>query len=124
MRIGAGKGSGWGVLAMVLAASGCASKAGSIGAMLGQNHETGRVTVRSVPEDMEAWKAGVLEDDELLLIDGVDVRRMTPEQVHEALAGPQGSYVSLTLLRNRQILRVKVRRGPLKNTPKRQGASP
>ena len=94
---------------------GCAMGQGSIGAKLVKNNDTGRVQVREVPADMYAWHAGLRPDDELLRIDGRDVRTMTPEQIHEALVGPIGSSVHLTVMRDGAVIEVTVRRGPLKD---------
>lgn len=87
---------------------------GSIGAILGKNHATGRVTVREVPPDMGSARAGLRPGDQLLLIDGRDVRSMTAEQIHEALVGPIGSKVALTVERDGRILRLEVLRERLK----------
>jgi len=99
--------------ALVLAA-GCGSSLGSIGAILGKGHADGRVVVREVPEGMEASRAGLQPGDQVLSIDGRDARRMTAEQVHEALVGPVGTTVDLTVVRGDEVLRLRVRRGPLR----------
>lgn len=82
--------------------------------MLGQQHGTGELTVREVPAGMEAHRAGLEPGDRILLIDGRDVRTMDPTQVHEALVGPIGSTVDLTVLRGEQVLRLRVKRGKLR----------
>jgi len=94
---------------------GCGPGMGSIGAMLGKNHDTGRVTVREVPPDMEGARAGLRPGDQILLIDGRDARHMSAEDIHDALIGPIGSKVALTVERDGRIVRVEVRRGPLRN---------
>jgi len=63
---------------------------------------------------MEGAKAGLIAGDEILTIDGRDVRRMTAQEVHEALVGPIDSTVDLTILRNGEVVRLQVRRGPLR----------
>ena len=105
-------GRGW-LVAWVLLLS-CSPSTGSIGAMLGKHHGTGQVTVREVPADMEAARAGLRPGDRIILIEGRDARHMTAEEVHEALIGPIGSTVALTVERDGQILRLNVRRGRLK----------
>ena len=55
--------------------------------MLGQARADGRVTVREVPPGYPAAAAGVVAGDEVLLIDGRDVRGMSPEAIHLALEG-------------------------------------
>ncbi len=102
------------VLLSFLALS-CSASTGSIGAILGKNHATGRVTVREVPPDMGSARAGLEPGDQVLLIDGRDVRSMTAEQIHEALVGPIGSKVALTVERDGRILRLEVVRGRLKD---------
>lgn len=114
--------SGWGwavVFTCGVVVTGCAAKGGLIGAIIAQKHSTGRVFVREVPSGMEAARAGVRVDDEVLLIDGRDVRLMTSEQVHEALSGPIGTQAALTLRRGESIVRVKVKRGIVGSGAKR-----
>ena len=98
------------VMALALEA-GCAARAGTIGAVLGQDAD-GRLFVRDVPEDLAAAQGGVRAGDEILLIDGRDARAMTPRGVHEALAGDVGESVRLTLVRDGQIVRVSLKRTP------------
>jgi C-terminal processing protease CtpA/Prc len=66
---------------------------------------------------MTAAQAGVEIGDEIVLIDGRDVRSMSPEAIHLALEGDERTAVSLTILRRGKILRISVKRGPLQ--PKR-----
>jgi C-terminal processing protease CtpA/Prc len=97
-----------------VAVAGCGSNMGSIGAMLGKSHADGRLVVKDTPQGMEAAKAGLQPGDEILTIDGRDARRMKAEEVHEALVGPVDSPVDLTVLRGDEVIRLRVRRGPLK----------
>lgn len=105
----------WVPVCLAVLLSACSGSMGSIGAMLGKHHTTGQVTVRDVPPDMEAARAGLRPGDQILLIEGRDARHMSAEEIHEALVGPIGSKVALTVEREGQILRLDVRRGPLKN---------
>jgi C-terminal processing protease CtpA/Prc len=57
--------------------------------------------------------------DQVLLVDGRDVRPMSPPELHAALYGEVGAEVKLTLVRSEQIVRVTLRR-----TPARQNARP
>ena len=98
----------------LVALAGCGACMGSIGAMLGKSHADGRVTVKDVPQGMEAAKAGLQPGDEILTIDGRDARRMKAEEVHEALVGTIGTTVDLTVLRGGEVIRMRVVRGPLK----------
>jgi C-terminal processing protease CtpA/Prc len=86
---------------------------GSIGAVLGQSRSDGRVTIRAAPPGFPAARAGLDAGDELLLIDGRDVRTMSPEAIHLALEGAVGTTVQLTLLRRGKVLRVALERAPL-----------
>ena len=99
---------------------GCASSwKGSVGAVLGKDNRTGRVFVRDAPPGMPAERAGIRPDDEITAIDDVPVGKMTPEQVHEKLAGDVGSKVKLTVLRPGDAPRdVLVERGPLRGESK------
>jgi len=108
----------WLVLAaLLLFLVSCGVPSGSIGAILGKHNETGRVTIREAPRGMGASDAGLLAGDQIVLIDGRDARKMTAEQVHEALSGPIGTTVALTVERDGQILRVSIKRGPLRRAP-------
>jgi carboxyl-terminal processing protease len=101
-------------LASVLTlAAACAARTGSIGAVLGQASADGRVIVRDAPPSRAAARAGVRSGDEILLIDGRDVRAMSPLAIHQALEGDVGTTVRLTLLRQGKIERISLRREPL-----------
>ena len=103
------------VVVLLVFVSGCGSTwKGSVGAVLGKDNRTGRVYVRDVPQGMGAEKAGILVEDEVTAIDGTPVAKMSPEEVHGALAGAVGSKVTLTLLRRGALVTVVVERGPLR----------
>jgi carboxyl-terminal processing protease len=68
--------------------------------------------MREVPNGLAAERAGLREGDEILFIDGQDVRSMTPAQIHNALAGDVREPVKLTLLRGEEVLRVTLKRTP------------
>jgi C-terminal processing protease CtpA/Prc len=99
-----------GLLAAALAC-GCGAERGTIGAMLIQSPD-GRLSVREAPAGLAAERAGVAPGDEVLLIDGRAVSRMSPKEVHRALSGEVGEPVKLTLVRGERIVRVSVRRTP------------
>lgn len=69
--------------------------------------------MRQAPAGHSAARAGLVAGDEILLIDGRDVRAMSPEAIHQALEGEVGTTVQLTLLRTGKIERVVLRREPL-----------
>lgn len=91
----------------------CAGRPGSIGAVLAQGSSNGRVTVREAPPGYPASRAGIEPGDEILLIEGRDVRSMTPEAIHQALEGDVGTQVKLTLLRRGKIERISLTRAAL-----------
>jgi C-terminal processing protease CtpA/Prc len=100
----------WRALALLAGLSlACAPERGTIGALLGQSGEQ-RLVVREVPPSLAAGQAGLKAGDELLLIDGRDVRELDERGVHRALAGDVGEPVKLTLLREGRVIRVTLRR--------------
>jgi C-terminal processing protease CtpA/Prc len=99
-----------GVLVLWLVLLGCGgSQRGTIGAVLAQRGD-GRVYVRDAPEGLGAEQAGLKPGDEILFIDGIHARAMTAQQVHQALSGPVGAPVKLTVLRDGKIVRLTVTR--------------
>ena len=98
---------------LALLTAGCFARPGSIGAVLAQSKGDGRVTVRETPPGLPAAEGGIVPGDEVLLIDGRDVRGMSPEAIHLALEGEIGSTVQVTLLRAGKVERIALRRAPL-----------
>jgi C-terminal processing protease CtpA/Prc len=94
---------------LALTCGACAAERGTIGAVLAQDAER-RLLVRDTPQGLSAERQGVEPGDEILLIDGRDVRGMSQDQVHDALSGEVDEPVKLTLLRGTQVLRVTLRR--------------
>jgi C-terminal processing protease CtpA/Prc len=90
---------------------GCAPRHGTIGAILAQSPD-GSLTIRDAPEGLAAEDAGLQPGDQILLIDGRDVRSMDPATVHQHLSGAIGEPVKLTVLRGDEVIRVTVRRSP------------
>jgi C-terminal processing protease CtpA/Prc len=99
----------WLIAILAILYLGCAAQRGTIGAMLGRRND-GRVFVREAPPGLAAEKAGVREGDEILLIDGADVRMMDDKRLHQALSGEIGDPVKLTLLRGERVVRVTLKR--------------
>ncbi|HEY8946322.1 MAG TPA: PDZ domain-containing protein [Polyangiaceae bacterium] len=95
----------------LLTVGACRADHGTIGAVLAQAPDR-RLTVREVPPGLSAAEGGVLPGDEILLIDGRDVRGMSSEHVHQALGGEVGEPVKLTLIRGDRVVRVTLRRTP------------
>ncbi len=92
----------------------CSSQRGTLGAVLGQSAE-GKRTVRQVPRGLGAAKAGLEPGDQILLIDGIDVRTLDERALQELLTGEVGQPVKLTVVRGGQVLRVTVVRTPAKH---------
>ena len=107
-------------LTIALLAGACGPGKGTIGAVLGQRDD-GTLHVRDVPDDLAADKAGLQPGDQVLLIDGMDVRGLSDVQVHQLLSGDVDQPVRLTVIRGDRVLRVTVKRTPAK---KRKAALP
>lgn len=96
-------------LALLLATAACGAPKGTIGAVLGRS-DRGQLRVRDAPADLGAAEAGLQQGDQILLIDGMDVRLLNDDDLRAALRGPPGSTVKLTVLRGERVVRVTVRR--------------
>jgi C-terminal processing protease CtpA/Prc len=96
-------------MTLMTALLGCGPNRGTIGAMLAQNTD-GELRVHSVPQGLAADTAGLLPNDQVLLIDGRDVRELSESGIHNALEGEPGSSVKLTILRGDEVLRLTVKR--------------
>jgi S1-C subfamily serine protease len=107
-------------LLTLLSALACEAPRGTIGAVIAQDGETGRLFVRDVPPGLAADKAGIKRGDEILLIDGLDVRAMNAHQIHAALSGDVDATVKLTLTRgDQQVIRATLKRTEAQKLVKR-----
>ncbi len=95
---------------------GCATQRGTIGAILAPQDD-GRILVHDAPRELAAARAGLLPGDEILLIDGQDVRAFDEKQLRAALSGDVGEPIALTVIRGDQVLRVTVKRTPSRHYP-------
>ena len=111
------------VVAALSAIASCAPGKGTIGAVIAQDNDSGRLFLREVPPDLAAARANLKAGDEILLIDGLDVRRMDAQQINSALTGDVDSPVKLTLIRQEQIVRVTLKRTEAQKLPKKTGKS-
>jgi len=98
-------------LFMAAAFVACAPRQGTIGAILGQSAD-GTLTIRDTQEELAAQRAGLQPGDQILLIDGRDVRAMDSATIHQQLSGAIGEPVKLTILRGDQVIRVTLERTP------------
>ena len=112
----------WSALPALL--PGCVAQHGTIGAVIAQEPDTGRLFLRDVPPGLAAAKAGLKTGDEILLIDGVDVRAMDAKQIHAVLTGDIDAAVKLTVVRGEQVLRVTVKRTEARKLLPPPGNSP
>jgi carboxyl-terminal processing protease len=96
---------------------------GSIGVVLGRHKSTGALHVRETPAGLTGALAGLKDGDQIKMIDGFLVDRLTPERIRELLRGPVGSKVILTVLRDDAVLHVEVTRAPLGRAPAASPAS-
>lgn len=105
-------------LAMLIASTAACSTTwtGSVGAVLAKDNTDGRLFVRETPPGMGAARAGVAIGDEVIAIEGTPVAKMTPAEVHEALAGKVGTKVKVTIVRAGSTIEYTVERGPLTGT--------
>ncbi len=110
-RRGRGFGRGVPVLLALAVLPACAGQAGTIGAALGQRAD-GRLFVREVPERLAARRYGLEPGDEILLIEGRDVRTMDEKAIHAALEGEVGDLVHLTIVHGEAVKRVTVKLSP------------
>ncbi len=97
------------VLACLMASCGQPPK-GTIGAVLLRQGSSGRVYLQDVPEHLAAGRAGLLPGDEILLIDGQDVRRLSDSDLGRLLEGNVGEPVNLTLSRAKEVLVIELKR--------------
>ncbi|MET0790612.1 MAG: PDZ domain-containing protein [Polyangiaceae bacterium] len=98
------------VLGSLSSLPGCLPQKGTIGAVIAQDDDSGRLFLREVPPDLAAARADLKVGDEILLIDGLDVRFMDAKQINTALVGEVDSPVKLTMIRGEQVLRVTLKR--------------
>jgi C-terminal processing protease CtpA/Prc len=110
------------ISALALLALGCGTQTGTIGAVIARSPE-GELTIHEVPRQLGADAAGLLPGDQILLIDGRDVRSLDPKQVHALLVGEVGDPVKLTIVRGEKVLRVTVKRTAARKWSSRQPAS-
>jgi C-terminal processing protease CtpA/Prc len=101
----------FGFVAFAASVWGCAAEVGTIGALLGQKPD-GRLFVRETPRGLAAAREGLVPGDEILLVEGKDVRQMGEHELYRSLSGDVGTKVKLTVVRGDGVLRVTLTRTP------------
>lgn len=71
-----------------------------IGATIEKDETLGRVRITNVYSNTPAERAGLLEGDIFLEVDGLDVRNYNADRLAARVRGPEGSTVRLKMLRN------------------------
>jgi carboxyl-terminal processing protease len=97
---------------LALALAGCSAPQGSIGALLLLDPTSGALLVREAPGELTGAQAGLREGDEIVAIDGADVRGADRDEIHRRLRGMVGTRVELTVVRAGVVERVVVVRAP------------
>ena len=97
---------------LALALAGCAAPRGSIGALLALDPASGALLVREAPGELSGAQAGLREGDEIVAIDGADVRGADRAEIHRRLQGPIGTRVELTVVRDGALQKLAVVRAP------------
>ena len=95
---------------LAIGLSGCVPRSATIGAVLARDNVSGSVRIYKVARGEGAAAAGLQPEDELLYVDGRDVRAMSKEELHEALVGPVDSMVDVTVVRSGKVLRLTIKR--------------
>jgi C-terminal processing protease CtpA/Prc len=98
------------VLAAAIVLGACAGQNATIGAVLARDNLTGHVRVYKLAKNEGAAAAGLQPEDELLYVDGRDVRPMSQQELHEALVGPVDTTVDVTVVRQGKVLRLTIKR--------------
>lgn len=88
---------------------------GSVGLSGGYDPDKGKVVVYQVTPGGPAAKAGVRRHDELLDIDGRDMRKETFRTIQRLLEGRVGQPVKIAVSRSGQLMRFELAREPLVN---------
>ncbi|GIK29340.1 MAG: S41 family peptidase [Anaerolineae bacterium] len=81
-----------------------------IGAVIERDEELGRVRIVNVYPGTPAERAGVLEGDIFLEVDGVDVRSFNADRLAARVRGPEGSTVNIVMERNGEEIEFAIQR--------------
>jgi C-terminal processing protease CtpA/Prc len=86
---------------------------GSIGAVLSHDTHDGGLLVHEAPPGLSASSAGLLEGDQVKMVDGVLVDDLDSRRIRALLRGPVGSTVTLTVIRGDEVLQLEIERSEL-----------
>lgn len=100
-------------LVCLLGACGGTAMPGSIG-VVAHREPTGRVVILDVPSGGAGARAGLEVGDEIVAIDGVDVKSLSKDGFQSAVRGPVGSTVTVDVRRDGLRHRIKVERQALR----------
>ncbi|MBK9122320.1 MAG: S41 family peptidase [Chloroflexi bacterium] len=81
-----------------------------IGAVIERDEELGRVRIVNVYPGTPAERAGVLEGDVFLEVDGIDVRSFNADRLAARVRGPEGSTVNLVMERDGEEIEFAIQR--------------
>ena len=87
-----------------------------IGAYVSKDVETGASTVSGVIRNSPAEAAGLMEGDIIYKVDGEDMTGLELDEVVSHIRGPEGTKVTLTLIRSGETMDVELTRAQV-NTP-------
>ena len=79
--------------------------------------ETGLISVDRVFKDAPAYNAGVIEGDRILQVDELSVLEWTVEEASKKIKGPEGSKVSLKIMRGHKERDIVITRSDVKVNP-------
>jgi C-terminal processing protease CtpA/Prc len=89
------------------ACSGAPPELGSIGVVLRRSTEAGELFVKEVPEPIPN---GLQVNDEVLMVDGKHVAALSDAELKQSLRGPEGTSVTLTVIREAEVKRITIQR--------------
>ena len=87
-----------------------------IGAYVSKDVETGASTISGVIRNSPAEAAGLMEGDIIYKVDGEDMTGLELDEVVSHIRGPEGTKVTLTLIRNGETMDFELTRAQV-NTP-------
>ena len=75
-----------------------------------------RCVIYEVIKDSPAEKAGLQKGDVIIEVDGVSIKETTPDEISNMIRGEKDTEVTLTVVRENDILKYTVTRQPIENT--------